>query len=119
MRRRAWQRREVVLRPEEWALLPEAGPGSPDDAETGELLRALAAAINHHLTAHQREVLIALAADGVSIDVLADRLDSTRNALFKTLHDARLDRGGAVGGGGAAAMKARIEPAASAARASR
>jgi RNA polymerase sigma-70 factor (ECF subfamily) len=89
MRRRAWQRREIVLQPEEWALLPDAGPGSPHDAETGELLRALAAAINHHLTAHQREVLIALAIDGVPIDVLAERLGSTRNALYKTLHDAR------------------------------
>ena len=41
------------------------------------------------LTAHQRDVLLALAVDGVPIDVLADRLSSNRNALYKTLHDAR------------------------------
>jgi RNA polymerase sigma-70 factor (ECF subfamily) len=27
--------------------------------------------------------------NGVPIDVLADRLDTTRGALYKTLHDAR------------------------------
>ena len=41
------------------------------------------------LTAHQRDVLLALAVDGVPIDVLADRLSTNRNALYKTLHDAR------------------------------
>jgi RNA polymerase sigma-70 factor (ECF subfamily) len=34
-------------------------------------------------------VLVALAVDGVPIDVLADRLGSTRGALYKSLHDAR------------------------------
>jgi RNA polymerase sigma-70 factor (ECF subfamily) len=46
-------------------------------------------AIGDVLTAHQRRVLIALALNGVPIDVLADRLGSTRGALYKTLHDAR------------------------------
>jgi RNA polymerase sigma-70 factor, ECF subfamily len=34
-------------------------------------------------------VLTALALDGVPVDVLAERLDTTRGALYKTLHDAR------------------------------
>ena len=34
-------------------------------------------------------VLLALAVDGVPIDVLAERLNTTRGALYKTLHDAR------------------------------
>ena len=41
------------------------------------------------LTPHQRRVLLALAVDGVPIDVLADRLNTNRGALYKTLHDAR------------------------------
>jgi RNA polymerase sigma-70 factor (ECF subfamily) len=41
------------------------------------------------LTPHQRRVLVALALNGVPIDVLAERLGSTRGALYKTLHDAR------------------------------
>ena len=52
------------------------------------LLRAIASGIGQ-LTPHQREVLVALAINGVPIDVLAERLDSTRGALYKTLHDAR------------------------------
>ncbi len=41
------------------------------------------------LTPHQREVLVALALNGVPIDVLAERLETTRGALYKVLHDAR------------------------------
>ena len=41
------------------------------------------------LTPHQREVFTALALNGVPIDVLAERLTTTRGALYKTLHDAR------------------------------
>jgi DNA-directed RNA polymerase specialized sigma24 family protein len=37
----------------------------------------------------QRHVLIALAIDGVPIDVLAELLGTTRGALYKTLRDAR------------------------------
>jgi RNA polymerase sigma-70 factor (ECF subfamily) len=45
--------------------------------------------IDDVLTPHQRHVLIALALNGVPIDVLAERLNTTRGALYKTLHDAR------------------------------
>jgi RNA polymerase sigma-70 factor (ECF subfamily) len=34
-------------------------------------------------------VLVALALNEVPIDVLAERLGTTRGALYKTLHDAR------------------------------
>jgi RNA polymerase sigma-70 factor (ECF subfamily) len=89
MRRRSWQGREVVLADEQWSLLAHVGPAPGAKAETAELLRAIAVAARESLTAHQREVLIALAVDGVPIDVLAERLNTTRGALYKTLHDAR------------------------------
>ena len=60
-----------------------------EDAEQGQVLRALTRAIHEALTPHQREVLVALALNGVPIDVLAERLGTTRGALYKTLHDAR------------------------------
>jgi RNA polymerase sigma-70 factor (ECF subfamily) len=41
------------------------------------------------LTPHQRRVTIALLADDVSIDVLAQRSGTTRNAPHKTVHHAR------------------------------
>jgi RNA polymerase sigma-70 factor (ECF subfamily) len=88
-RRRAWQRRDVVLDSDSWKRLAEpaeradAGPGN------GELLEALAVGIDADLTRHQRCVLVALAIDRVPIDVLAERLNTTRGALYATLHDAR------------------------------
>jgi RNA polymerase sigma-70 factor (ECF subfamily) len=50
---------------------------------------ALQSAITEDLGVHQREVLVAVALNGVPIDVLAERLNTTRGALYKTLHDAR------------------------------
>ena len=41
------------------------------------------------LTAHQRAVLVAITLNDVPIDVLAERRNTTRGALYKTLHDAR------------------------------
>ncbi len=89
LRRRAWQGREVPLEPESWSLFSSAGLEPDEDAEQGELLEAVQHAIDEVLTPHQRLVLVALALNGVPIDVLAERLDSSRGALYKTLHDAR------------------------------
>jgi RNA polymerase sigma-70 factor (ECF subfamily) len=89
MRRRAWQEREVVIEPEAWPQVADAGQGPHGRAETGELMRALRDSIDGCLTDHQREVLVALALNGVPLDVLAERLNTSRGALYKTLHDAR------------------------------
>ncbi len=89
LRRRAWQGREVPLEPEAWELVPTSGPTPHQDAERVQLMEALREAIAADLTPHQREVLVALALNGVPIDVLAERLGTTRGALYKTLHDAR------------------------------
>jgi RNA polymerase sigma-70 factor (ECF subfamily) len=89
MRRRAWQGREIPLETTGWELLAGAR-GAPDtDVETSELLAAISAGIAEALTPHQRTVLVALALNDVPIDVLAERLETTRGALYKTLHDAR------------------------------
>jgi RNA polymerase sigma-70 factor, ECF subfamily len=89
LRRRSWQGREVPVEPEAWNLFSSAGLGPEDEAEQSELLTALQRAIAEELTPHQRRVLVALALNGVPIDVLAERLSTTRGALYKTLHDAR------------------------------
>ena len=89
LRRRAWQGREIPLEPETWTLFSSAGLEPDEQAEQGELLTTLQQLIADVLTPHQRRVLIALALDGVPIDVLAERLNTTRGALYKTLHDAR------------------------------
>jgi RNA polymerase sigma-70 factor (ECF subfamily) len=89
LRRRAWQGREVPLEPEAWAQLASAGSGPAEDAERAQLIVEVRRGIEEALTPHQREVLVALALNGVPIDVLAERLGTTRGALYKTLHDAR------------------------------
>jgi RNA polymerase sigma-70 factor (ECF subfamily) len=90
LRRRAWQGRELPLEPESWEFLSSSLSTPERQAEERELLTSIARAIDEVLTPQQRKVLVALALNGVPIDVLADRLGTTRGALYKTLHDARL-----------------------------
>ena len=89
VRRRAWQGRELPLEPEAWSQFESAEPGPAARAERTQLLDAIQDGIETALSPRQREVLVALALNGVPIDVLAERLDSNRNALYKALHDAR------------------------------
>jgi RNA polymerase sigma-70 factor (ECF subfamily) len=85
VRRRAWRGREVTLDPEGWERF-----AAPDvDPEHAELFACVREGIRTALTPHQREVLVAAVLDGVPIDVLAERLGSNRNAVYKTIHDAR------------------------------
>jgi RNA polymerase sigma-70 factor, ECF subfamily len=88
-RRRAWQDREIALDDRAWLTARDAGPSPQRTLESTELLRALGDAVRTALTPHQREVFVALALNGVPIDVLAERRNTTRGALYKTLHDAR------------------------------
>jgi RNA polymerase sigma-70 factor, ECF subfamily len=90
LRRRAWQGREVPLEPESWSLVADRDGISPaSSAESNELLEAVRHAIDRELSPRQRDVLVAVALNGVPIDVLAERLGTTRGALYKTIHDAR------------------------------
>jgi RNA polymerase sigma-70 factor (ECF subfamily) len=89
LRRRAWQGRELPLEPEQWGLMAGSGSSPDESAEQAELLDEIQAAIDNELSSHQREVLVAIAVNGVPIDVLAERLNTTRGALYKTVHDAR------------------------------
>jgi RNA polymerase sigma-70 factor (ECF subfamily) len=106
VRRRAWQGREVPLAEDAWNALADAGAGAGRSAEDAELFAALREEIER-LGPRQREVLVAVALNDVPIDVLAERLGSTRGALYKNLHDARRKlrqalavRGFEVGAGG-------------------
>jgi RNA polymerase sigma-70 factor (ECF subfamily) len=89
LRRRAWQERELPLEPESWPNIASRALSPHEHASEGELLGALREAIDGALSAHQREVLVAITLNGVPIDVLAERLNTTRGALYKTLFDAR------------------------------
>jgi RNA polymerase sigma-70 factor, ECF subfamily len=88
-RRKAWQERELPIEPEGWALIATRTPEPVEDVEMRERLGAIMDAIKTELSPHQREVLAAVVLADVPIDVLAERLSTTRGALYKTLHDAR------------------------------
>jgi RNA polymerase sigma-70 factor (ECF subfamily) len=88
VRKRRWLGREVPVEDDAWEALGHE-PGPDVSVEQAELLAALKQAVGEVLTPHQRSVFAALALNDVPVDVLAERLGTTRGALYKTLHDAR------------------------------
>ena len=87
VRAQAWRDREVPL-PDTLSFV-DRGPSPAATSEAAHLARAVEEAIATQLTPHQRRVVLALLVEEVPIDVLAERLGSSRNALYKALHDAR------------------------------
>ena len=88
-RRRAWQGKEIALEDDAWSVIADAGPSAHELLDEAETLRAISEAVQTSLTQYQRAVFVALALNEVPIDVLAERLNTTRGALYKSLHDAR------------------------------
>lgn len=78
-------------------LLPEASTALMSDlpvgperaAERAEVLSRVSEALREGLTERQYQALIAVAVNGVPLEVVAERMDTNRNALYKLLHDAR------------------------------
>jgi RNA polymerase sigma-70 factor (ECF subfamily) len=87
VRSQAWRHREVPL--PDTLPLADTGASPTELTEATQLADAVRRAIATQLTPHQRRVVLALLVEDVPIDVLADRLGSSRNALYKALHDAR------------------------------
>jgi RNA polymerase sigma-70 factor (ECF subfamily) len=86
-RRLAWREGQVSIEVHD---VTEAVAGTPErDLEERHFVRVVFDAMNTELTAHQREVMVAVAVDGVPTDVVAERLGTTRNAIYKVMHDAR------------------------------
>jgi len=90
LRRETWRGRPIALAESDWDRLVDGRPLDPvDEAEARELVAAVRTSVAEAMTPHQRDVFVALIVEQVPIDVVADRLGSTRNATYKTLHDAR------------------------------
>ena len=89
LRRRAWQEREVPMEQEAWDLVSSVAL-RPDRKPSR---RSCWGRSSRRSTPSSRPISaassIALAVNGVPIDVLAERLGTTSGALYKTLHDAR------------------------------
>jgi RNA polymerase sigma-70 factor, ECF subfamily len=88
--RHFWQRPTVPLDSHDWDRLPDRfGMGPADQAQWQALVDALRRAVEQELTEHQRQVFVAIVLEGVPLDALVVRLGSNRNAIYKTMFDAR------------------------------
>jgi RNA polymerase sigma-70 factor, ECF subfamily len=80
----------VQIGDDAWDRIPDRlGIDPARHAESAELVEALRAAVDGSLSERQRRVFVALVVDGVPLDALAAELGSTRNAIYKTMFDAR------------------------------
>ena len=75
------------MEPEAWNAFSSTRFDPEETVATGDRLRLVLDAIRTQLSPHQREVLTEVVLADVPIDVLAERLNTTRGALYKTLHD--------------------------------
>jgi RNA polymerase sigma-70 factor (ECF subfamily) len=89
LRRLAWRNRKVEVDESIWDRLPDAAPPALQAIEQRQLFAALRRAIDEQLTERQRFIFQSVTMDEVPTDVLAERLGTTRGAIYKTLHDAR------------------------------
>jgi RNA polymerase sigma-70 factor, ECF subfamily len=88
--RHFWRRPAVTLEAGQWDQLPDRLGLRPDElAEHADLLAALRRAVAEDLTDRQRHVFTAIVVDGVPLDALVVQLGSSRNAIYKTMFDAR------------------------------
>jgi RNA polymerase sigma-70 factor (ECF subfamily) len=88
--RHFWLAAPVSLDAEDWARLPDRFGFDPaQQAQWQDLLAALRCAVEQELTARQRRVFVAIVLNAIPLDTLVVELDSNRNAIYKTLFDAR------------------------------
>jgi RNA polymerase sigma-70 factor, ECF subfamily len=88
--RHFWRRPQVPLDAEDWERLPGwFGFDPAQQAEWRDLLAALRRAVDTELTPRQRQVFVAVVLNGVAMETLVLSMASSRNAIYKTLFDAR------------------------------
>ena len=81
----------------EGELLPTTADGAnanptgipEDSAERADVMTKIQLALNEALTERQYQALDAVALRGVPLEVVAERMGTNRNALYKLVHDAR------------------------------
>lgn len=64
-------------------------PGPEKSVEREDVLNKINAAMEEALTERQYKALVAVALEGIPMDIVAEQMDTNRNALYKLLHDAR------------------------------
>jgi RNA polymerase sigma-70 factor, ECF subfamily len=89
LRRRAWSTRRVAMDDSSWGRLADSTQDVPGSLERREMLGVVRKTIEETLTEHQRRVFLAAVVEEIPIDVIAERLGSSRGAIYKVVHDAR------------------------------
>ncbi|WP_345553733.1 sigma-70 family RNA polymerase sigma factor [Streptomyces lannensis] len=87
--RHFWRTSTARFDLDEWAQVPDhSGIDPVSHWQAQELIEAVREAVETALSARQRKVFTALVG-GVPLETLADELETNRNALYKTMFDAR------------------------------
>lgn len=71
------------------SIINDAPPNPERAAERDDVLDRIMSGFREALTERQYQALVAVALEGVPMDVVAERMDTNRNALYKLIHDAR------------------------------
>ncbi|HXP54466.1 MAG TPA: sigma-70 family RNA polymerase sigma factor [Streptosporangiaceae bacterium] len=88
--RHFWRTPPISLSAEDWDRLPDRFGFDPAGAsERRDFIRAVRRAVDEDLTEHQRRIFVLLVLDGVPLDALAEKLSTSRNAIYKVMFDAR------------------------------
>jgi RNA polymerase sigma-70 factor (ECF subfamily) len=88
--RHFWHKPSEALATEDWDQLPDRlGLDPAHESQWRELVSAFRQAVNDVLTEHQRQVFVAVVLDGIPLDALVVRWNTNRNAIYKTVFDAR------------------------------
>jgi len=88
--RHFWHGPHTPMDAEDWDQLPDRfGLDPTQESESRELLAALRCAVDEVLTEQQRRVFVARILNDIPLDALVEELGSSRNAIYKTLYDAR------------------------------
>ena len=88
--RHFWRTPREALDDDDWDQLPSRFGLEPHDAaEWRELVGAIREAVDRELTPHQQQVFSAIVLQDIPLDALVAKLNTNRNAIYKTMFDAR------------------------------
>jgi RNA polymerase sigma-70 factor, ECF subfamily len=88
--RHFWREPRAAMESEDWEGLPDRlGFDAARQAEWRDLITALRRAVDEELTPHQRRIFVEIVLRDVPLDALVVKLGSNRNAIYKSLFDAR------------------------------
>ncbi|HUA06900.1 MAG TPA: sigma-70 family RNA polymerase sigma factor [Solirubrobacteraceae bacterium] len=88
--RHFWRSPSASSTDEDWSRLPDRLALDPQSrAEWHDLVDALRRGVDECLTAQQRRLFVAIVLNAVPLDAMVVELGSNRNAIYKSLYDAR------------------------------